>query len=230
MHLRSLNTIFLCNPEKVYPSGFNGKENDNEIKGVGNSLDFGARMYDCRIGRWLSVDPDQSKYASWSPYCAFNDAPIIMVDPSGKGAKVIKVYENGRIIALKIVATIYVYSTISSIQKNISTNATNIETEIKTAYNVNAMAKVVVGDNEVQVPVTFDIKVLPVGGQNGPDEAEQLADGNTDASINFVHLNDNAVGNEHTSKTENNTGDWSIHPSTGKKLEHTNLRIFLDGQ
>ena len=35
----------------IYPSGFNGKENDDEIKGVGNSLDFGARMYDSRLGR-----------------------------------------------------------------------------------------------------------------------------------------------------------------------------------
>lgn len=29
-----------------YEYGFNGKRMDSEIKGVGNSYDFGARMYD----------------------------------------------------------------------------------------------------------------------------------------------------------------------------------------
>lgn len=40
-----------------YRYGFNGKENDNEVKGTGNSVDFGARIYDPRIGRWLTTDP-----------------------------------------------------------------------------------------------------------------------------------------------------------------------------
>ncbi|MFK7059864.1 hypothetical protein V3Q90_06970 [Flavobacterium oreochromis] len=33
-----------------YRYGFNGKE-DDQIKGEGNSYDFGARIYDPRIGR-----------------------------------------------------------------------------------------------------------------------------------------------------------------------------------
>jgi len=36
-----------------YRYGFNGKEKDDEVKGSGNSLDFGARMYDSRLGRWI---------------------------------------------------------------------------------------------------------------------------------------------------------------------------------
>ena len=34
-----------------YRFGFNGMENDDELKGQGNSLDFGARIYDQRTGR-----------------------------------------------------------------------------------------------------------------------------------------------------------------------------------
>lgn len=61
-----------------------GKENDNEVKGTGNSVDFGARIYDPRLGRWMSVDPLQKKYPNLSPYefCAGN--PILFIDPDGK--------------------------------------------------------------------------------------------------------------------------------------------------
>jgi RHS repeat-associated protein len=68
----------------AYRYGFNGKENDNEIKGAWNSLDFGARIYDPRIGRWLSLDPLQKKYPFFSPYNFCGNNPIMFVDPNGK--------------------------------------------------------------------------------------------------------------------------------------------------
>ncbi len=64
--------------------GFNGKEKDDDVKGVGNSLDFGARIYDTRLGRWLSLDPLQAKYPELSPYNFVANNPIIYVDPDGK--------------------------------------------------------------------------------------------------------------------------------------------------
>ncbi|SHN16273.1 RHS repeat domain-containing protein [Chitinophaga sp. CF418] len=68
-----------------YRYGFNGKENDNEIKGEGNSLDFGARVYDPRIGRFLSLDPKSKEYPDWSPYVYAFDNPIRLVDDNGEG-------------------------------------------------------------------------------------------------------------------------------------------------
>ena len=50
--------------DKDYKFGFNGMLEDDEVKGNGYSLDFGARKYDSRIGRWLSTDPLQKNYAS----------------------------------------------------------------------------------------------------------------------------------------------------------------------
>ncbi|MBK8682087.1 MAG: hypothetical protein IPN31_09330 [Bacteroidetes bacterium] len=78
-----------------YRFGFNSKESDSEMYGEGNSYDFGARIYDARLGRWMSVDPAQSKYPALSPYSAFNNCPIYITDPGGdtitfylqKGAK-----------------------------------------------------------------------------------------------------------------------------------------------
>jgi hypothetical protein len=34
-----------------YCFGFNGMEQDNEVQGQGNAYDFGARIYDSRLGR-----------------------------------------------------------------------------------------------------------------------------------------------------------------------------------
>lgn len=66
-----------------YRYGFNGKERDNELKGEGNSYDFGARMYDPRIGRWFKIDAKQNLYQSLSPYhFAFNN-PITTIDTDG---------------------------------------------------------------------------------------------------------------------------------------------------
>ncbi|HLP28663.1 MAG TPA: RHS repeat-associated core domain-containing protein [Candidatus Didemnitutus sp.] len=64
--------------------GFNGKENDNEVKGEGNAVDYGARMYDPRIGRWMSVDPLASKYPSTSAYVYVGGNPIAMRELDGR--------------------------------------------------------------------------------------------------------------------------------------------------
>ena len=45
-----------------YRYGFNGKENDNEVKGAGNQQDYGMRIYDPRLGKFLSVDPISKDY------------------------------------------------------------------------------------------------------------------------------------------------------------------------
>lgn len=67
-----------------YRYAFNGMEKDDEVKGRGNSYDFGARMYDSRLGRWLTIDPLAGKYPSISPYVFVANSPIIFIDPDGK--------------------------------------------------------------------------------------------------------------------------------------------------
>lgn len=69
----------------VYRYGFSGKERDNEIRGDGNSYDFNGRsIYDPRIGRFVSVDPEFRKGPDHSPYAfAFNN-PLIFIDKTGE--------------------------------------------------------------------------------------------------------------------------------------------------
>ena len=66
--------------------GFNGKENDNEIKGTGNQQDYGLRVYDPRIGKFLSVDPLTKKYPELTPYQFASNTPIQAVDLDGAEA------------------------------------------------------------------------------------------------------------------------------------------------
>jgi|GEM_PF-1031666 len=66
-----------------YRYGFNGKENDNEVKGEGNSQDYGMRIYDGRIGKFLSVDPITSKYPYLTPYQFASNRPIDGIDLDG---------------------------------------------------------------------------------------------------------------------------------------------------
>jgi len=65
-------------------NGFNGMRKDNEIRGVGNSLDFGARIYDSRLGRWMSTDPREHEDPPFSTYSAFANSPLLFVDPNGE--------------------------------------------------------------------------------------------------------------------------------------------------
>jgi RHS repeat-associated protein len=58
-------------------------ELDNEVKGNGNSYTTEFRQYDPRLGRWLSLDPLMSMFPDMSPYVAFDNNPILFIDPYG---------------------------------------------------------------------------------------------------------------------------------------------------
>lgn len=67
-----------------YRFGFIGMEKDNDTYGEGNAFDFGARIYDARLGRWLSCDPLANKYPHTSPFVYSLNTPIGAYDPDGK--------------------------------------------------------------------------------------------------------------------------------------------------
>lgn len=68
-----------------YRYGFNGMENDNEVKGNGNQIDFGERIHDPRSGRFMSVDPLANKYPFQSSYAFAANSPITLIDVRGMG-------------------------------------------------------------------------------------------------------------------------------------------------
>ena len=66
-----------------YRFGFNGKENDNDVKGDGNQQDYGFRIYDPRLGKFFSVDPLTQDYPELTPYQFASNSPIENIDLDG---------------------------------------------------------------------------------------------------------------------------------------------------
>jgi RHS repeat-associated protein len=79
------NTVMQTVPKvKGYRYGFNGKENDNEPKGIeGSQQDYGFRIYDPRVGKFLSVDPLTSQYPWYTPYQFAGNKPVWATDLDG---------------------------------------------------------------------------------------------------------------------------------------------------
>jgi hypothetical protein len=73
-------------------------EKDDEVKGSGNSYDFIARMYDARIGRWLSRDPREKDYVPFSPYIISLNSTLILRDADGK----VVVDGNGKPVTVSV--------------------------------------------------------------------------------------------------------------------------------
>jgi RHS repeat-associated protein len=79
-----LSRADVAGSSKSYRFGFNGKMNDNEVKGgLGNQQDYGMRIYDPRIGKFLSVDPLTKDYPWYTPYQFAGNTPIQAIDLDG---------------------------------------------------------------------------------------------------------------------------------------------------
>ena len=89
--IRAANNYYpfgMLQPERFantedYRYGFQGQEMDNEIKGVGNSINYKFRIHDPRLGRFLSIDPLTAKYPFYSPYAFSGNRVIDMVELEG---------------------------------------------------------------------------------------------------------------------------------------------------
>jgi RHS repeat-associated protein len=90
-----------------YRYGFNGKEKDNDI--AGDHYDFGARIYDGRIGKFLSMDPLWKDMPFESNFVFANNNPILMIDKLGKNGEVTIVKNaDGKGGTMTITTTVYV--------------------------------------------------------------------------------------------------------------------------
>jgi len=78
-----------------YRYGFNGMEKDDEwTSTTGATYDYGFRIYDARIAKFLSVDPLTSSYPMLTPYQFASNTPIWAIDLDGLEA-LVSTYSQG---------------------------------------------------------------------------------------------------------------------------------------
>jgi RHS repeat-associated protein len=174
-----------------YRYGFNNMEKDDELKGSGNSYDFGARIYDSRVGRFLSLDPLWTQYIDWSAYAGFNDNPVVFSDPTGKGGVPKIIYENGKPVKVVVYSKIYVYTDDPNIEVNEAARQIEgeIEFELNRGFNINIryFKEGARATSRINLPIEFDIEAVGVTMEKAREYAKQN-DIEQDWSINFLYV------------------------------------------
>ena len=80
--------------QSVQPYKYNGKELDR--KGGLDWYDYGARMYDAALGRFMKTDRFSEKYVSLSPYQYGANNPVNNIDVNGDNVYVSGEFSGGR--------------------------------------------------------------------------------------------------------------------------------------
>ena len=153
-----VNTV--CSTDSnSYVRGFNGMLKDNEMfGGDGNSYDFGARLYNPRLGRWMATDPLQAKYASLSPYNYTANNPICFIDIDGRdigiGFQATGTHDDGHEGHAVLYVTNYV-----PVQLAVKENGVTV---MKTFYEAKGYKRIDNNNNVVSHTASSDVIVLPV--------------------------------------------------------------------
>jgi len=179
-----MHIIFIYNFLKGsngYKSAFNGKEKETEFnEGV---YDFGARLYDGRLGRWMSVDPLIKKYPFNSPYCANDNNPIYLKDFDGRDA-IVTVEGN----TISISTVIHIYGKDANAQKALDIQKGIMDVWGKDYTYTDEAGKV--------YNVKFNVQVVHKG---------EMREGEN--RINVNHTNNLPKGTSSVNP-DGNTGNW----------------------
>ena len=220
-----------------YSYSFNGMEKDDEVKGNGNHLDFGARCYDSRLGRWLSLDAYATEYPSLSDYVFVANSPIIFIDPDGNKIKV--VIQKGFLGIGRKMVNVNLDKTINKITfddidksklsskakqrlefarialQNDIDNYDSKDHRLSDVINVDRVVKLVFGKihSATSKKVTFNPLL---GGYYGTDvgsgnENQEIKGSNSPAELmsgEFRHLHDAWFDPEFDKRTETYDADW----------------------
>ena len=134
--------------QSVQPYKYNGKELDR--KGGLDWYDYGARMYDAALGRFMKTDRFSEKYVSLSPYQYGANNPVNNIDVNGDS---IWYTRNGDIVTMYVTAKIF---NNSSDNINMARAAKDIVSDIKSTYE----GKFEWSDNKTyNLKVDMDLKV-----------------------------------------------------------------------
>jgi RHS repeat-associated protein len=92
-----------------YRYGFNGKENDKETVGTGDGTqDYGMRIYNPALGKFLSVDPLTREYPELTPYQFASNTPIQAVDLDGLEAVKVDIAARATFLIVSVAISVNV--------------------------------------------------------------------------------------------------------------------------
>ncbi len=150
-----------------YRYAFNGKEIDTEgMGGGGSTYDYGFRIYNPNLARFLSLDPLFTSYPWYTPYQFAGNKPILSIDLDGLEEKV-ATGDNCFTIKAVYVATEQVVANV---------NLAELETYLNQTYNSNptlndqfsfeddGLDPVSMSQDKAQIipaKISFDIVVVP---------------------------------------------------------------------
>ena len=213
-----------------YRYGFNGKESDPETYGDGNIYDYGFRIYDPRIGRFLSVDPLTKTFPFFTPYQFASNSPLFYVDLDGLEG--VSYYEytlvDGQEVVLRRVIEVDVYVGISHVKKTADSNGSfyvqNDEKKIdKFEYDQKKMLekqlnqKGLIDPDKVgeNIPLVFKVNVYTfnINEKSAKDKRNELARDNNNLVTDVV---DSRLGTRGVVFVQENMGQWTFNELTEK--------------
>ncbi len=124
-----------------YRYGYNGKEKDDELNGSGNSYDYGFRIYNPRLAKFISVDPLISSYPMLTPYQFGSNNPILNIDVDGlEGYSYFETMSLGdQVYGRKVIIELDIYVAISNNPQSVRFKASDIgqiASELNYEYNI----------------------------------------------------------------------------------------------
>ena len=107
--------------------GFNGKEQDTETYGDGNFYDYGFRIYNPQVSKFLSVDPLTQDYPFLSPYNYAENDPVRSIDMDGlERLCATDINYNQRTATITVVKDIYIIRQQNTPQRFIDIDAAQV--------------------------------------------------------------------------------------------------------
>ena len=201
-------------------------ERIDDMEGEGNAYDFGARIYNPRIARWMSCDGLEAKHPGLSPYIYVNNNPILYVDKDGNdfGITIDHTASNPTII---LTANFY------TIDKKSTQEAE------KAVANWNSLSgtKVIVDGKEFTVKVQLNVNPNLEGSTNSnlsftkahelssKDKIGNTYNGSTNGLAGLVDKN-HALGEEYT---ETNSDKEMIQHAGWSDGKNITMPIMFNG-
>ena len=142
-----------------YRFGFNGMEQDDETYGDGNEYDYGSRIYNSRLGRFLSMDPETRSFPRVSPFQFSENSPLKFTDFNGLGAEEKGLADSDPVTTTTIEKTDAGFNITKVITSNTTDPSTGIVSQNKTIKTLEKRE-----DNLLRTTTVMEPIVLVGGG------------------------------------------------------------------